>query len=153
MLAAHEERFRRIYSDSLDRPGGDYGELLQRGEVTSPEGVDPDAWREEIRRKSRKDKLRVTTRRHGQRAFATLTRTIPHDPDEVMRRYLLPVAELWDLADSSRALGHEPVGWTRHGGEYISWCQHCGGRIYTRLGAQLIKDGEALTDPCPSGRS
>jgi len=34
---------------------------LRRGEVSSPDGVDPEAWREEIRRQARQDKVRVTT--------------------------------------------------------------------------------------------
>jgi hypothetical protein len=55
MLAEHEERFRRIASEFLKRPAGDYAELLRRGHVSSPEGVDPDEWREEIRRKARQD--------------------------------------------------------------------------------------------------
>jgi hypothetical protein len=38
----HEERFRRIAEDYLERPGGDYAELLHRGEVSSPDGVDPE---------------------------------------------------------------------------------------------------------------
>lgn len=60
-LAAHEERFRRIYTVCLERPAGDYAELLRRGEVSSPDGVDPEAWREEIRRQARHGKVRVTT--------------------------------------------------------------------------------------------
>jgi hypothetical protein len=43
MLAAHEERFRRIYSVYIERPTGNYAEMLRRGEVSSPEGVDPEA--------------------------------------------------------------------------------------------------------------
>jgi hypothetical protein len=30
-------------------PSGDFGELLRRGPVISPEGVDPEAWRAELR--------------------------------------------------------------------------------------------------------
>ncbi len=52
MLAAHEERFRRIYSVYIERPTGNYAEMLRRGEVSSPEGVDPEAWRAEIRRQA-----------------------------------------------------------------------------------------------------
>jgi hypothetical protein len=62
MLAAHEERFQRIYTDYRDRPSGDYAELLRRGEVMSREGVDPEEWRAEIRRKARQDKVHVMTR-------------------------------------------------------------------------------------------
>jgi len=40
MLPEHDERFRRIVDDYLERPGGDYAELLRRGHVTAPPGVD-----------------------------------------------------------------------------------------------------------------
>ena len=48
MLAAHEDRFRWIYTEYLERPAGDYAELLRCGEVSSPEGADPEAWRQGI---------------------------------------------------------------------------------------------------------
>jgi len=67
----HDERFRRIAEDYLERPGGDYAELLRRGQVSSPEGVDPEQWRAEIRAKARADKIRVITIRSGDRAIAT----------------------------------------------------------------------------------
>ena len=41
MLPEHEQRFERIASEFLERPAGDYTELLRRGHVSSPEGVDP----------------------------------------------------------------------------------------------------------------
>ena len=59
MKPEHDERFRRIADDYLDRPGGDYAELLRRGQVSSPEGVDPELWRAQIRAKARADKIRV----------------------------------------------------------------------------------------------
>jgi hypothetical protein len=79
MLPEHEQRFERIASEFLERPAGDYAELLRRGHVNSPDGVDPDDWREEIRRNARQDKIRVSTSRDGYRAFAMLKRKIPDD--------------------------------------------------------------------------
>ena len=81
MLAEHEQRFARIISDYLARPGGDYGELLHRGQVSSPDGVDPEAWRAEIRAQARRDKIRVITSRDGERAIAALNRAV--DDQEV----------------------------------------------------------------------
>jgi len=77
----HEERFRRIAEDYLDRPGGDYAELLRRGEVSSPEDVDPEQWRAEIRAKARADKIRVMTIRSGDRAIAVRRLSIPKDQE------------------------------------------------------------------------
>jgi hypothetical protein len=39
----HEERFRRILSDFMERPGGDYAELLRRGGVVRPPDIDAEA--------------------------------------------------------------------------------------------------------------
>jgi hypothetical protein len=89
MLPEHAERFERIASEFLERPAGDYAELLRRGHVTAPDGADPDQWREEIRRKARQDKIRVITSRDGDRAFAMLNRKIPDDQAmDVMRNAL-----------------------------------------------------------------
>ena len=154
MLAEHEERFRRIASEFLDRPSGDYAELLRRGQVSSPEGVDPDEWRAEIRRKARQDKIRVITSRDGAGAFAMLNRKIPDDQAmEVMRHAFDRTTLLGEVARRSAKLGHELSGWLGHDDESIAFCQHCGARIYVRQGPPAVQDGEALTDSCPSSRA
>ena len=150
MLASHEERFRRIVNDYLARPAGDYAELLHRGRVSSPEGADPEAWRAQIRRQARQDKIRVITRRDGARAFAMLNRSLPEGRAEEMLEHALDgVLELQRLAQSSRQLGHQPIGWLRSDDEYVTACSRCGARIYARLAPQTIEDGEALTERCP----
>ncbi len=151
MLAEHERRFRRIASESLERPAGDYAELLRRGHVNSPDGADPDEWREEIRRQARQDKIRVITSRDGDCAFAMLNRKIPDDQAmQVMRKALDRTTLLGELAERSAQLGHELSRWLGHHDESIAFCEHCGARIYTRHGTPHSQDGEALTDPCPS---
>jgi hypothetical protein len=79
VLAEHEQRFRRIVNDYLERPGGDYAALLARGYVSSPEDVDPDVWRDQIRGQARQDKVRVITRRSATGAFAMRNRTVPEE--------------------------------------------------------------------------
>lgn len=81
MKPEHDERFRRIAEDYLERPGGDYAELLRLGQVSSPEGVDPEEWRAEIRAKARTDKIRVVTILSGDRAIAACQRSIPKDQE------------------------------------------------------------------------
>jgi hypothetical protein len=77
----HDERFRRIAEEYLERPGGDYAELLRRGQVSSLDGVDPEEWRAEIRAKARADKIRVITIRAGDRAIAARQRSVPKDQE------------------------------------------------------------------------
>lgn len=151
MLAEREERFRRIAGEFLERPAGDYAGLLRRGHVSSPDDVDPDEWREEIRRKARQDKIRVITTRNGAGAFAMLNRKIPDDQAmDAMRHALDRSAMLGELAQRSAGLGHQLSSWLGHDDELIAFCQDCGARIYVRQGLPRIQDGEALTDSCPS---
>ena len=58
MLPEHEQRFERIASEFLERPAGDYAELLRRGHVSSPDGVDLD------------DGVRRSAATHGKTGFA-----------------------------------------------------------------------------------
>ncbi len=149
MLAEHEERFRRIVGGYLERPAGDYAELLHRGQVSSPAGVDLEAWREQIRQQARQDKIRVITRREGQRAFAMLNRSLCEErADELMRSALARSQALQQLTETARGLGHESIGWLRSDDEYVSACSRCGARMYARFGAQPVEDGEALTEGC-----
>jgi hypothetical protein len=100
----HSERFQQIIKDYLERPGGDYGELLTRGQVSSPEGTDPELWRAEIRAKARKDKIRVATHREGDRAFAMRHRNYS---DAEVRAELERGWQLERLGERARDLGHE----------------------------------------------
>jgi hypothetical protein len=147
----HDERFRRIAEDYLDRPGGDYAEVLRRGQVTSPEGVDPEEWRAEIRAKARADKIRVFTIRSGDRAIAGLRRTVAKDQELAMLTAALERGEvLGGVAERARLLGHEIVRWVAHDEESIAMCPRCQARIYVRLDAEPPRvDGEALDEACP----
>jgi hypothetical protein len=148
----HDERFRRIAEDYLERPGGDYAELLRRGQVSSPAGVDPEQWRAEIRAKARADKVRVITIRSGDRALAARERRIPKDQELAeLTRELDRSVMLRGLAERARQLGHEIERWLRHDQENIAICTRCPARIYAQFDtATPIVDGEALDDTCPS---
>jgi hypothetical protein len=148
----HDERFRRIVEDYLERPGGDYAELLRRGQVSSPDGVDADQWRAEIRAKARADKIRVITIRDGDRAIATRQRSIPKDQELAeLTRELDRSLVLRDLAERARQFGHEIGSWLRHDEENIAICTSCAARIYARFdSAAPVVDGEALDDSCRS---
>ena len=151
MKPEHDERFRRIADDYLDRPGGDYAELLARGEVSSPDGVDPEQWRAEIRSKARADKIRVMTIRSGDRAIAVRRLSIPKDQELAVLSAAMQRGELLrGLAERARQLGHEIVRWVAHDQESIAMCPRCHARLYVRLDAvPPVVDGEALDHVCP----
>ncbi|MGO9750471.1 MAG: hypothetical protein ACLP8S_01725 [Solirubrobacteraceae bacterium] len=149
MLAANDERFRRICRELLERPNGGYAELLRQGDVSSQEGVDVDGWRADIRRQARQDRIRVITSRDGARGFAMLNRRIPDERAmDAMRGALDRVVVLGEIRERSRLLGHELGSWLGHDDELISSCERCGARLYTRLGPERIEDGEALNQLC-----
>lgn len=92
----------------------------------------------------------MITSRDGDRGFAMLKHTIPDDRAmHAMRSALDRVVVLGEIAERSRVLGHE-LGSCHHD-ESISSCQRCWARIYTRLGAERIEDGEALSQLCSGG--
>jgi hypothetical protein len=148
----HDERFRRIVEDYLERPGGDYAELLRRGDVSSLEGVDPEQWRAEIRAKARADKIRVFTIRSGDRAIAGLRRAVAKDQELAELSAALDRSEaLGGVAGRARRLGHEIVHWVAHDQESIAMCARCQARIYVRFGVDPpVVDGEALDQVCMS---
>jgi hypothetical protein len=147
MRPEHELRFRRIVSDYLERPAGDYGELLRRGHVSSPEGVDPEQWRAQIRAQARRDKIRVVTFRDGERAIAMRNRTAS---EQEVRYELDRMQALRELAAAARALGHEPGSWLRSDEESVCVCSRCDARLYLRVGDSPASDGEAISEPCPA---
>jgi len=98
-----------------------------RGQVSSPDGVDPEAWRAEIRAQARRDKIRVLTSRDSDRAIAALNRATDDREirDELERAHLLR-----QLATIARALGHEPGHWLRSDNESVCFCERCDARLY-----------------------
>ena len=115
MKPEHDERFRRIADDYLDRPGGDYAELLARGEVSSADGVDPEQWRAEIRAKARADEIRVITpgRGTGRSRGAGLASPRTRSSKRCPRR--CSAAKRSAAAEQARQLGHEIVRWVASG--------------------------------------
>jgi hypothetical protein len=131
MLAEHEERFRWIAGEFLERPAGDYAELLRRGHVSSPEGVDPDEWREEIRRKapSGQDPGDHESRRcWGVRDAQSQDSWRSGDGGHEARVWER-TALLGELARRNAELGHQLSGWLGHDDESIAFCERCGARI------------------------
>ncbi len=147
MNSEHEERFRRILDDFAQRPGGDYAELLRRGRVVSPPGVDVEAWRRRIRAKARADKIRVTTTTDGETAIAVSRRDYT---DAEVRGELERGERLRGLANSARQYGHELGPWLRQDDESVAVCTRCTAHIYVRTSGEWIIDEAGLREPCDS---
>src|ERR1019366_3602429 len=110
-----ERVHQRPLSDYLERPAGDYAELLRRGYVSSPDGVELARWRAEIRGHARKDRIRIASRSDGTRAFAFReTHTPEGEQLAEMTRELGRAEQLRQLAHAARELGHQPGPWLRH---------------------------------------
>jgi hypothetical protein len=144
----HDERFRPIADDYLDRPGGDFAELLARGEVSSPDGADPELRRAEIRSKARADKIRVMTIRSGGRAIAVRRLSIPKDQELAVSSAAMQLGELLrGVAERARQLGHEIVRWVAPNQESIAMCPAATPGLFDAL--PPVTDGEALDHVCP----
>jgi hypothetical protein len=141
----HEERFRRILADFEQRPGGDYAELLRRGQVVSPPGVDIEAWRAEIRAKARADKIRVATIRDGEVAIAIRQREYS---DAEVRAELERGECMRGLGAQARELGHELSPWLRQDDESIAFCTRCTTHVYVRTSGDWVVDEDGLRELC-----
>ncbi|MGO9901678.1 MAG: hypothetical protein ACLP0J_18770 [Solirubrobacteraceae bacterium] len=145
MNSEHEERVRRILDDFMQRPGGDYAELLRRGQVVSPPGVDVEAWRREIRAKARADKIRVTTSSDDESAIAFTRRDYS---DAEVRGELERAERLRGLAASARRYGHEVGPWLRQDDESVAFCTRCTAHVYVCTSGEWIVDEVGLWEPC-----
>ena len=145
MTPENEERFGRILSDYMERPGGDYTDGLRRGRVVSPAGVEIEAWRRELRAQARADKIRVATIRDGERAMALARREYT---DAEVRGELERGERLRRLATQAREHGHELGPWLRQDDESITVCTRCTAHVYVRTGAEWVVDQASLWAPC-----
>ncbi len=144
MSPEHEERFRRILIDFEHRPGGDYAELLRRGRVVAPRGVDVEAWRAEIRAKARADKIGVAAIRDGEVAIALKRREYS---DAEVGAELERGERLRGLAADAREHGHALSRWLRQDDESIAVCTRCTAHIYVRTSG----DGSSMRLACGVG--
>ncbi|MGO9899060.1 MAG: hypothetical protein ACLP0J_05075 [Solirubrobacteraceae bacterium] len=100
---------------------------MRRRPVSSPDGVDPEQWRAEIRAQARRDKIRVVTFRDGDRAIAARNRTAS---DHQVRDELDRMQTVGELAAAARAPGYEPGPWLRSDEENICLCSRCDAWLY-----------------------
>ena len=141
MKPGHDERFRRIVEDYLERPGGDDAELLRRGQVSLRTASMRSSGAPRSGRRLAPTRSGVVTIRDGDRAIAARQRSIPKDQELAkLTRKLDRSVVLRGLAERARQLGHEIGSWLRHDEENIVTCTRCAARMYARF------------DTAPTGR-
>jgi hypothetical protein len=126
----------------------DYGQLLARGQVIHDvEGVpDVEAWRAEIRRQARADKIKVRTGFNEAIVWALLVRAGFPDALAAGRRYREMLARMVPLAVELR---HEPVLALRDGDELVCRCGRCCALGFGDA-AEDVVGGGLFEDGCPN---
>ena len=134
--------------DRLTEPLDPYQELLRFGRVSAFVD-DPDAWRAELRRQARRDKLPIRsfaarTRRDGKtEVWAGKARISAGD----LRARNALIAVQREAAGRAELHGHARVVWLRVllGEEAAGRCADCGGRVYV---SRTTIDGDVFGRRC-----
>jgi hypothetical protein len=138
--------------DRLTEELDPYHELLRFGRV-SAEVDDPDAWRGELRRQARRDKIPIRSfasrrRRDGKtRVWAGKA----HVGEEELRAGDGLIAVQREAAGRAQLNGHAHIDWIRvlRGEEAAGRCRDCGGRVYAaRRTTPPTIDGDVFDRTC-----
>ena len=126
----------------------DYGRLLADGQVIrAVEDVqDVEAWRADIRRQSRADKIKVRTGVNDGIVWALLVRVRRPDALVGARRYRDLLARTVPLAVE---LQHEPILAVRDGDELVCTGGRCSALGYGDAGENVVGGG-LFEDECPN---
>jgi hypothetical protein len=125
----------------------DYGQLLARGEVVH-RLVDVDdigAWRAEIRRQARADKIKVRTGFNDGIVWALRVRPDQAERQAEVRRFSELFSRTVPLAVELR---HEPYLAVRDGDEVICACGRCSALGYGDVAGYVV-GGSLFEDECP----
>jgi hypothetical protein len=128
----------------------DYGRLLAKGEVIKPdERVDDSgAWRAEIRRQARADRIKVRTGKTGNLVWAILQGPVPRPQMEEAERFL----HLWEeLNLRAERLGHSPKVKLTDEGEALFGCELCDVEGYANAVSEPFFGGALFEEDCPKG--
>ena len=126
----------------------DYGQLLASGQVvhSADEVMDVDAWRAEIRRQARADKIKVRTGLNDGLVWALRLRPDPSTYVRDIQRYRDLLAHTVPLAVD---LGHEPTLTLWDGEEVLCACDRCSARGYGDV-VDDVMGGALFEDECPN---
>jgi hypothetical protein len=125
----------------------DYGQLLARGDVVRrlEDVSDPEAWRAEIKRQARADRIKVRTGKTERVVYALLPEAWTPTREAESDRYLEIMS-----ATIPRAVGHrhEPAFVLRDADEVVCKCERCPALGFADAATGLI-GGELFEDDCP----
>jgi len=129
----------------MERPGGDYTELLRRGRLVSPVGVEVEAWRRSFARRrgrTRSASAQSATGSVRSRSHAATTPTPSSAPNSTAES---------GSGDSRRTRASTVTSWApwlRQDDESITVCTHCTAHVYVRTRAESVVDQAGLWAPC-----
>ena len=126
----------------------DYGRLLARGDVVHriDDVEDVDAWRAEIKRQARADRIKVRTGANEHIAFAYIAGGLTAERASEARRYTDIMQRAVPLAVLNQ---HEPSPLVRDGDEVVCKCDRCSALGYANAEEDII-GGELFEDDCPN---
>jgi len=125
----------------------DYGQLLARGDVVRrlADVRDPDAWRTEIKRQARADRIKVRTGRTERVVYAVLLEAGTPAREAESDRYDEIMSAAIPRAVAHR---HEPAFVIRDGDEVVCKCQRCPAIGFADAANGLV-GGDLFEDDCP----
>lgn len=125
----------------------DYGKLLATGQVIHPvdEVEDPDAWRAEIKRQARSDRIKVRTGISSGMLWAlTLAPMTKAQRSESMRHFHL----FGQLESKAEVRGHSFKIELSDGEEAVFSCARCGALGYVDAAAGPLVGGQLFESDC-----
>lgn len=128
----------------------DYGKLLATSQVirSVDEVEDPDAWRAEIKRQARSDRIKVRTGVTGGTLWALTAGPLTDAQREEDTRYF----HLYHrLQSDANARGHAFKVQLRDGEEAVFSCERCGALGYADAGAGPLVGGQLFESDCSGG--
>ena len=128
----------------------DYGKLLATSQVirSVDEVEDPDAWRAEIKRQARSDRIKVRTGVTGGTLWALTAAPLTDAQREEDTRYF----HLYHrLQSDASARGHTFKVQLRDGEEAVFTCERCGALGYVDAAAGPLVGGQLFESECSEG--
>jgi hypothetical protein len=125
-----------------------YGELLAKGHtiVRLSEIEDVDAWRAEIRRQARADRIKIRTGVNDTIVWALLAGKLTTSHEQEHDRYMRALQE---AVPRAAVLRHEPSVLLRDGDETVCGCERCAAVGLIDTGLHGLIGGSLFEDECP----